>query len=75
MKKIDLDKRLKDLNIGIIGLNNQFEKINKNLEVQNLILLSNSEIFRKNTLKTIGNIKVNYENIIKVLKKDESEVK
>jgi hypothetical protein len=74
MKKIDLDKRLKDLNIGIIGLNNQFEKMNKNLEVQNLILLSNSEIFRKNTLNTIGKIKVNYENIIKVLK-NESEVK
>lgn len=31
-KKINLDKRLKDIGIFLIGLHGQLEKLNKNLE-------------------------------------------
>jgi len=67
-QKVRLDRRLKDLNIGIIGLNNQLEKICKNLEVQNLISVANSDTLKKNNFDTIANLRKDFKNIIEILK-------
>ncbi len=67
-QKVRLDRRLKDLNIGIIGLNSQFAQINKNLEIQNLILVANSDTLKKNNPDTIANLRKNFKEIIEILK-------
>ena len=70
-QKVRLDRRLKDLNVAIIGLHNQFAKMNKNLEIQNLILIANSDTLKKNNPDTIANLRNNFKDIIKILENEE----
>ena len=52
-QKVRLDRRLKDLNIGIIGMNNQLNNVNKNLELLVKILALKTDKITQNSAEIL----------------------
>ena len=63
-QKVRLDRRFKDLNIGIIGMNNQLNNINKNLELLIKILALKTDKITQNSAEIL---KISNEEIKKFL--------
>ena len=68
-QKVRLDRRFKDLNIGIIGMNNQLNNINKNLELLVKILALNTDKITKNNSEILEITNKEIKNFLEILKK------
>ena len=68
-QKVKLDRRFKDLNIGIIGMNNQLNNINKNLELLVKILALNTDKITQNNTETLKITNREIKNFLEILRK------
>jgi len=68
-QKVRLDRRFKDLNIGIIGMNNQLNNINKNLELLVKILALNTDKITKNNSEILEITNKEIKNFLEILRK------
>ena len=68
-QKVRLDRRFKDLNIGIIGINNQLNNINKNLELLVKILALNTDKITKNNSEILEITNKEIKNFLEILRK------
>ena len=68
-QKVRLDRRFKDLNIGIIGINNQLNNINKNLELLVKILALKTDKITQNSAEILKISNEEIKNFLEILKK------
>ena len=68
-QKVRLDRRLKDLNIGIIGMNNQLNNINKNLELLVKILALKTDKITQNSAEILKISNEEIKNFLEILRK------
>lgn len=68
-QKVRLDRRFKDLNIGIIGMNNQLNNINKNLELLVKILALKTDKITQNSAEILKISNEEIKNFLEILKK------
>ena len=68
-QKVRLDRRFKDLNIGIIGMNNQLNNINKNLELLVKILALKTDKITQNNTETLKITNREIKNFLEILRK------
>ena len=68
-QKVRLDRRFKDLNIGIIGMNNQLNNINKNLELLVKILALKTDKITQNSAEIVKISNEEIKNFLEILKK------
>ena len=68
-QKVRFDRRLKDLNIGVIGMNNQLNNINKNLELLVKILALNTDKITQNNTETLKITNREIKNFLEILRK------
>jgi len=68
-QKVKLDRRFKDLNIGIIGMNNQLNNINKNLELLVKILALKTDKITQNSAEILKISNEEIKNFLEILKK------
>ena len=68
-QKVRLDRRFKDLNIGVIGMNNQLKNINKNLELLVKILALKTDKITQNTAEILKISNEEIKNFLQILKK------
>ena len=68
-QKVRLDRRFKDLNIGVIGMNNQLENINKNLELLVKILALKTDKITQNNTETLKITNREIKNFLEILRK------
>ena len=68
-QKVRLDRRFKDLNIGIIGMNNQLNNINKNLELLVKILALKTDKITQNSAEILKISNEEIKNFLEILRK------
>tara|TARA_R100001086_G_scaffold243829_1_gene172936 strand:+ start:55 stop:342 length:288 start_codon:yes stop_codon:yes gene_type:complete len=68
-QKVRLDRRFKDLNIGIIGMNNQLNNINKNLELLVKILALKTDKITQNNAEILKISNEEIKNFLEILRK------
>ena len=68
-QKVRLDRRFKDLNIGVIGMNNQLNNINKNLELLVKILALKTDKITQNSAEILKISNEEIKNFLEILKK------
>ena len=68
-QKVRLDRRFKDLNIGIIGMNNQLNIINKNLELLVKILALKTDKITQNSAEILKISNEEIKNFLEILRK------
>jgi len=68
-QKVRLDRRFKDLNIGIIGINNQLNNINKNLELLVKILALKTDKITQNSAEILKISNEEIKNFLEILRK------
>ena len=68
-QKVRLDRRFKDLNIGIIGMNNQLNNINKNLELLVKILALKTDKITQNSAEIVKIANEEIKNFLEILRK------
>jgi len=68
-QKVRLDRRFKDLNIGIIGMNNQLNNINKNLELLVKILALKTDKITQNSAEIVKISNEEIKNFLEILRK------
>ena len=68
-QKVRLDRRFKDLNIGVIGMNNQLNNINKNLELLVKILALKTDKITQNSAEILKISNEQIKNFLEILRK------
>tara|TARA_R100001510_G_C7619054_1_gene180405 strand:- start:640 stop:927 length:288 start_codon:yes stop_codon:yes gene_type:complete len=68
-QKVRLDRRFKDLNIGVIGINNQLNNINKNLELLVKILALKTDKITQNSAEILKISNEEIKNFLEILRK------
>jgi hypothetical protein len=68
-QKVRLDRRFKDLNIGVIGMNNQLNNINKNLELLVKILALKTDKITQNSAEILKISNEEIKNFLEILRK------